>query len=558
MPIDAHHKIPNPTLFVIFGVTGDLTGRKLIPALYNLAMKNRLPEKFILLGLNRHEQDDETLQKNLYNELQRFTPKDTFNPAIWEDFSRRIHHFKIDFLEAASYTRLAQKIEAIETEWQTQADCIFYMATPPELFGKIAELLGQAGLGKNREHSRLVVEKPIGQDLESAHELNRILLNYFDESQIFRIDHYLGKETVQNILAFRFANPLFEPVWDRRYVDHLTITVAEEIGVENRADYYDQAGALRDMVQNHLMQLLCLVAMEAPVSFEADEIRSKKSAVLQAIRPIAKDEVYLYAARGQYDGGWVKGQYLPAYRGEPGIPANSNTETFVALKLFIDNWRWQDVPFYLRTGKRLPDKISEISIRFRPVPHQVFPSHVTLGRHPARLVICIQPDEGIVLKFQAKQPGPEMRIKPVDMRFCYSEMFHQPLPEAYETLLWDLMLGDPTLFMRADQVEAAWRILTPILDFWSANPPDDFPNYATGTWGPEVAEGLISVDGRYWLLPSNLSKEAHWGLTHQTADSSETTPENPVIAANVRSSAEAHPSQKTEHQASNKHEVLHP
>jgi len=427
-----------------------------------------------------------------------------FSAQDWQGFAQSIRYQKADITDAGAYQQLSATLQQIEQTWQTQAERIFYMATPPFMFGRIASLLGEAGLSADRTHARLVVEKPIGHDLASALELNQTLIQHFEESQIFRIDHYLGKETVQNIMAFRFANPMFEPIWNRRYVDHVTITVAEELGVGNRAGYYEHAGALRDMVQNHLIQLFCLVAMEPPVSFEADEIRNKKADVLHAVRPIPAEHAGEFSVRGQYGPGWIKGEEVPAYREEAGVAPESNTETYAAIKLFVDNWRWQDVPFYLRTGKRLAETVSEVSIRFRAVPHQAFPVSGKMGRHPDRLVMCIQPDEGIVLKFYAKQPGPEMHLKPVTMHFSYQEEFKRPSPEAYETLLWDIMLKDQTLFMRADQVEAAWRILMPVLEEWANTEPDDFPNYGSGTWGPEEAEGLISADGRYWLLPTKL------------------------------------------------------
>jgi glucose-6-phosphate 1-dehydrogenase len=343
--------------------------------------------------------------------------------------------------------------------------------------------------------------------LESALALNRTLASGFQESQIFRIDHYLGKETVQNILAFRFANTLFEPVWNRRYIDHVQITVSEEVGVEHRGGYYEQAGALRDMVQNHLSQVMCLIAMEPPVSYNPDEIRNKKADVLHAIRPIPVDQVHQYAVRGQYGAGWLKGQRGPAYRSEAGVDPHSSVETFAAVKYFVDNWRWQGVPFYLRTGKRLPVRTSEVTIQFCPVPHQSFPTSAITQPTPNRLIMRIQPEEGIVLRFQAKQPGETMRLSPVSMLFSYRESFPVAPPEAYETLLLDVMLGDPTQFMRADQLEAAWAVITPILDAWEASEPTEFPNYPAGSWGPEAAEVLIAQDGRSWVQP-HLSEES--------------------------------------------------
>jgi glucose-6-phosphate 1-dehydrogenase len=410
-----------------------------------------------------------------------------------------------DFKSNATYQELSDQCVGLEKEWGSKAQRIFYMATPPSLFGEIPSFLNYAGLAADPERSRIVIEKPIGYDLESALALDRALASRFRESQIFRIDHYLGKETVQNILAFRFANPLFEPIWNRRYVDYVTITVAEEVGVEHRGGYYDGAGALRDMVQNHMLQLLCLVAMEPMVSFEADEIRNKKVDVLHAIRPIPYDAVNQATVRGQYGDGWIGGKKVRAYRKEDGVPPDSQTETFAALRLFVDNWRWQDVPFYLRTGKRLPRQVSEIAIQFRAVPHQAFPPEATLDWQPARLVMSIQPDEGIVLRFQAKHPGPKMVLQPVDMQFSYRESFATRSAEAYVTLLWDVIGNDATLFMRADQVEAAWRLLMPVLEAWKASPPTDFPNYAGGTWGPNATQGLLVHPGHSWPLPMELA-----------------------------------------------------
>ncbi len=333
------------------------------------------------------------------------------------------------------------------------------------------------------------------------------MCSVFKEDQIFRIDHYLGKETVQNILAFRFANPMFEPIWNRRYIDHIAITVAETLGVEGRGHYYEQAGALRDMVQNHLLQLLSLVAMEPPVVYDANDVRNKKCDVLHALRPTRADAVDVLAARGQYYAGWINGERVSAYRDEEGVAPRSNTETFAALKLYVDNWRWQGIPFYLRTGKRMEAKVSEISIRFRDVPHKSFPASYGLNQQPARLVIQITPEEGIVLKFMAKEPGPQLRLRPVNMRFCYSEAFEARSPGAYETLIRDVMLDDATLFMRGDQVESAWRQITPVLEVWEANPAVDFPNYAAGTWGPESATMLVAQDGKSWFAPTLSKKE---------------------------------------------------
>jgi glucose-6-phosphate 1-dehydrogenase len=494
-----------PTMFIIFGGGGDLTWRKLMPALFNLYLDRTFPETFTLLGLDRQEMTDEAFRQRLRDGVDRFSRRGSARGAEWDAFAESLHYLQMDFTDKAAYTRLAEHLEQRE-EWKTRAARIFYLAIPPGLIGTIVPQLGKTGFAQPPGQSRIVVEKPIGHDLESALNLNRVLKENFHESQIFRIDHYLGKETVQNLLALRFANAVYEPIWNRRYVDHVAITVAEEVGVEHRGGYYDHAGALRDMVQNHLLQLLCLVAMEPPVSLHADEIRNKKVDVLHAIRPIPHDEIPACAARGQYGEGWLKGKHVPAYHEEEGVSPDSSTETFAALKLFVDNWRWQDVPFYLRTGKRLPQQVSEISIRFRAVPHRSFPSASTLDWQADRLVICIAPEEGIVLKFQAKQPGPKMRLQPVDMRFSYRDTFKQASPDAYETLLWDIMINDGTLFMRADEVEAAWSLLMPILEVWAASPPSAFPNYAAGTWGPEAAETLIAQDGRSWHQPTLLKE----------------------------------------------------
>lgn len=487
---------PDAAALVIFGAGGDLMWRKLTPALYNLSLDRRLPERLVVLGLDKKENSVEEFRSYLREGINRFSRRSRGDEAAWGAFSRRFtEYFAAEFGDPKTFADLSERLAALDKEWNTKAVRVFYLATPPFLVETIVEGLGKAGLARDRKRARIVVEKPFGRDLASARELDRMLAAVFDESQIFRIDHYLGKETVQNILAFRFANALFEPIWNRRYIDYVRIDVAEEVGVENRGAYYDRAGALRDMVQNHLLQILCLVGMEPPVSFQADEIRTRKVDVLKALRPIRQEDIHRFAVRGQYGAGWIRGERVPAYREEPGVAPESNTETFAALKFFIDNWRWQGVPFYLRTGKRLARKLSEVSIQFRPVPHQAFPSTALAEWCQNRLMIGIQPEETIVLRFQAKQPGAEVRLGPVEMRFGYKESFRGETPEAYETLLLDVLSGDATLFMRSDQIEAAWSVITSVLEAWAGNPPGDFPNYQAGLWGPENAGLLLGPEG---------------------------------------------------------------
>lgn len=492
-----------PTVFIIFGGAGDLTWRKLVPSLFDLFQDQRMPADFSIIVVDRIALNDEKLRRKLHDGVKQFARWGMEKNSDWVKFAKHIRYQQGDFKKLQTYRLLGAECNKLEQEWGVTAQRIFYMATPPSMFGEIPKYLGKAGLARGQKGARIVIEKPIGYNLESARALNAILGDNFDESQIFRIDHYLGKETVQNIMAFRFANPLFEPLWNRRYVDYITITAAEAVGVEHRGAYYEHAGALRDMVQNHLMQLLCLVAMEPMVSFEADEIRNKKVDVLHAVRPIHRDEVHQYVVRGQYGAGWESGKKVPGYREEADVKPDSKTETFVAIKLFLDNWRWQGVPFYLRTGKRLTEQASEIMIQFRGVPHRSFPADATLDWQSSRLIISIQPNEGIVLRFLAKHPGSKMHLRSVEMQFNYQNTFATPSPDAYETLLWDIMKNDATLFMRADQVEAAWRLLMPVLEVWAEAPPSSFPNYAAGTWGPEAVQGLLG-EGHSWPLPTKL------------------------------------------------------
>jgi glucose-6-phosphate 1-dehydrogenase len=503
-----HLTHPNPVIIVIFGAAGDLTWRKLVPALYTLFVGRWMPEDFAIVGLDMKEMGDVEFLTHLREGVSEFSRCGPPDDDTWRRFSSHFCYRTADFTDADSYRALTGLLEEHCRRWDRDACVIHYLATPPSMFEVIPGKLAEAGLARDRKGARIVVEKPFGHDLESARALNRSLTGVFDESQIYRIDHYLGKETVQNILAFRFANALFEPIWNRSYIDHVQITVAEQIGIEHRGAYYDRTGALRDMIQNHLIQLLCLIAMEPPVSFDADEIRNKMTDVLHAIRPIHPDYVHESAVRGQYDEGWIEGNHVVAYRTEPDVAPYSTTETFAALRLFVDNWRWQDIPFYLRTGKRLPVRISEVVIRFRPMPHQFFPATAIRDWQPNRLVIRIQPDEGILMRFQAKRPGLRLNLSPVDMHFFYREAFRAKPPEAYETLLVDVMMGDATLYKRADQIEAAWSIMTPILEAWRMSSPPDFPNYAAGSWIVEPAEDLIARDGRNWLMPAAIPPEA--------------------------------------------------
>jgi glucose-6-phosphate 1-dehydrogenase len=497
---------PGPTIVVIVGANGDLAGRKLLPALYNLFLDGWLPDQFAAIGVDRGPTDDAEFRRRARDSVDRFSRRGRVDPAKWDAFAPALTAFRGDLASAAAGRTLGAAVAALEKRWGTPAQRIFYLATPPSAVEPIVEGLGGSGLAPER--ARLVVEKPFGRDLASARALTEAIGRVFPEAQIFRIDHYLGKETVQNILALRFGNTLYEPVWNRRYIDHVQITVAETVGVEHRGAYYDRAGALRDMVQNHMLQILCLVAMEPPVSFDADEIRSKKTDVLRAVRPLTGD-IDASAVRAQYGPGQIDGAPVPGYREEPGVAAGSTTETFAALRLFVDNWRWQGVPFYLRTGKRLSVKATEVDIQFQPAPHLPFPAATVEHWEPNRLVVRIQPQEGIALRFQAKRPGPVLHLDAADMEFDYCRAFGAEPPEAYETLLLDVMWGDATLFMRADQIDASWSIVQPVLDAWHAVAPAGLPLYPAGSWGPPAADSLPGQDGRAWCTPSVAEEHDH-------------------------------------------------
>jgi len=493
-----HQQIADPCIVAIFGALGDLTKRKLIPALCNLMSYAMLPAEFAIIGIARRELSETQFREQVRNEAQQLG---CYEQKTWGELEKRLYYVRGDFQSPETYEKLKQKLSQLAETYRIGGNILFYLATPPDAFAEIVQQLGKAGLA--REESgfwrRVIVEKPFGRDLDSAMELNRQLRSVLKEAQIYRIDHYLGKETVQNVNVFRFANGMFEPIWNRRYVDHVQLTVAEELGVEGRGGYYDKTGVLRDMIQNHMFQLLTLIAMEPPSTLAAEAVRNEKVKVLQAIRLLEGEEVLAKTVRGQYGAGVIDGKKVPAYRNEPNVSPTSRTETYAALKLAVENWRWAGVPFYLRSGKRLARRDTTIIIQFKRPPLLLFEREGVEEIEPNRLVIDIQPHERIRIYVKAKKPGTAVLPVTVKLEFSYKDLGQGFEATGYERLLYDCMVGDSTLFHREDMVEAAWRIATPILDVWSTLPPRDFPNYGAGTWGPRAADELIERDGRRWV-----------------------------------------------------------
>ncbi|HZG67886.1 MAG TPA: glucose-6-phosphate dehydrogenase, partial [Herpetosiphonaceae bacterium] len=487
-------RTPPPCVLIIFGASGDLTQRKLLPALWALAEEQQLGPGFSVIGVSRTPKTHEQFRDEFREALGPNAPDDE---AALGDFLEGLFYLPGNIDHPDMYQELDTLLKQIDRERGTEGNRIFYLSTQPSFFPRIIRQLGATGLANRTAEgdgwTRVVIEKPFGRDLDSARMLNQVVSEVFDEHQVYRIDHYLGKETVQNLMVLRFANTIWEPIWNRRYVDHVQITVAERVGVEGRGGYYEEAGLLRDMIANHLLQLLTIVAMEPPVAFDADAVRDEKVKVLRAVRPFTSERIAADTVRGQYGPGFSAAEEVPGYRQEEKVSPQSTTETYAALRFFVDNWRWRDVPFLLRSGKRLPKRVSEIAIQFKPVPHLLFESCM-----PNVLAIRIQPDEGIALQFDAKVPGAQMRQRPVLMEFRYGTSFGVPPVEAYQRLLLDVMLGDSTLFARRDEVEAAWCIVGPILDAWESTPSDDFPNYEAGSWGPAAADALLDSEDWRW------------------------------------------------------------
>ena len=492
----------DPCVVVIFGASGDLTRRKLMPALFHLMREDAMSE-FQILGIGRDSLSDDDFRGRMLEGARASEEMGEFSDNEWNEFAQRLHYTSGELGKPEMYRDLVARLEGMAKEQGASRNHLFYCATPPSLAPTIVEGLGTAGLAKQEKGwARIIVEKPFGRDLDSAKKLNAEIASVFDEDQVYRIDHYLGKDTVQNILVFRFGNSLFEPVWNRNYVDYVEITAAETIGVGSRAGYYEEAGALRDVVANHLLQLLTLTAMEPPVAFDANSVREEKVQVLRSIQPFTAEQVAQHTVRGQYGAGQIKGQPLAAYRDEPEVAKDSTTETFTAIQFCIENWRWAGVPFYIRAGKRLAKSLTEIAVHLKRTPQALFARTPSDSIEPNVIVLRIQPNEGITVTFGAKRPGTEMHTGTVHMDFCYQTGFGVRSPAAYETLLLDVMQGDPTLFTRRDEVEAQWRLITPILEAWASQSPPVFPNYDAGSEGPQSANQLLATEGHQWRIMS--------------------------------------------------------
>jgi glucose-6-phosphate 1-dehydrogenase len=498
--------VPPPTAMVVFGGSGDLAHRKIVPALYNLELHRLLPQNFAFVGSSRSEYSDEEYRADMRKAVEEFSRTQPIQHQVWESFASRLHYIPGSSSHPDTYRRIGDLLDRFDREHGTDGNRLFYLSLIPKLFPDTIRGIGKSGLGGrgwDRGYSRVVVEKPFGHDLTSARELQELVTTVFPERDVFRIDHYLGKESVQNIIAFRFANGIFEPVWNHHYVDHVQVTVSESLGIEHRGNFYETAGAIRDIFQNHELQVLALIAMEPPATFQPEDVRNEKAKVLKALRHLEGEAVDAGVVRGQYGPGWIDGKEVPGYREEPDVHPDSAVETYVAAELRVDNWRWAGTPFYVRTGKRLPKRATEVVVQFKSAPHLPFGEAAQDGLEPNALVLRIQPDEGITMRIGAKVPGPSMEVRSVSMDFSYGTSFSDDLPDAYERLLLDVMLGDPTLFPRWDEVEQAWQAVQPTLDRWAAGPAPGFPSYAAGSWGPKAADELIARGrpGRRWRRP---------------------------------------------------------
>ena len=501
-PLRFDRRVP-PCAIVIFGASGDLSKRKLLPSLYRLFYERRISPNFAVIGSSRTPMSDEQFRDKMKESVSKFLEDAPFDEDVWLSFAQCLFYVAGDLNNPASYDDIHSKLDEVESTHQTAGNVLFYLSTQPSHYAEAIIELGKHGLNHSRGWTRVIIEKPFGHDLVSARKLNEDIHQVFDESEIYRIDHYLGKETVQNILAFRFGNGIFEPLWNRRYVDHIQITAAESIGVEGRGGYYQEAGALRDMIQNHLSQVMATVMMEPPTVFDATNVRDERAKLLRAVRVMRPEDVTKYAVAGQYGPAIVGGQQLPGFRQEPSVDPDSQTDTYAAVTFFVDNWRWAGVPIYIRTGKRMPKRVTDIAIQFHAPPLGLFQQETKTGPREVRpnlLVLRIQPEEGISLRFLSKSPGSGMRVRPVSMDFNYGSSFGERSPTAYETLLVDAMAGDPTLYTRQDMVEASWQIVQPILDVW-AHTKFNFPNYPAGSWGPKESDEMLARQGHVWRIP---------------------------------------------------------